>query len=495
MSEALLIVGDMKVTFHDGSADAEVWNDPAFTEAYWSAATEASLCGAEGPWASDIDPWLLPDGAVAPDGMDEPPAAADPFALVNGVDAAARATRAATARQDLLFHEVLAAAAAYPVPWVGPDPTVDPLWQDPRGWSNADVRAYRRVLAVRSAAADIGARVQLTDHQVRRRAYRAQTLSERTPGVWAACLAGEVSEQNMMIAAEVAGSLPADDPEAWAAFDAAIAAPATTAVPGRFRVRARAVRERVHPESLRERHTRAAKDRQVDLTPDFDGMALLSALLPAEQAHAIDADLEQRARHLHGLADETRTLAQIRADVFADLLLTQPIDVGATGTRGKASRVRATVRITIPALTLLGQGDEPATLDGYGPIPLETAKELAGAATSWIRVLTHPVTGTVVDVDRRMYKVPADMRRLLHTLHPTCVFPGCSRPADDCDYDHRKRWSDGGTTSVGNGEPLDDPHHPIKDETLWHSERDPATGRIIWTSPSGYRIAEDPPPF
>ncbi len=97
MSGALLIVGDMKVTFHDGSADAEVWNDPAFTEAYWSAVTEASLCGAEGPWASDIDPWLLPDGAVAPDGMDEPPAAADP------------------------------------TPWVGPDPTVDPLWQDPRG--------------------------------------------------------------------------------------------------------------------------------------------------------------------------------------------------------------------------------------------------------------------------------------------------------------------------------------------------------------------------
>ncbi len=299
----------------------------------------------------------------------------------------------------------------------------------------------------------------------------------------------------MMIAAEVAGSLPADDPEAWAAFDAAIATPATTAVPGRFRVRARAVRERVHPESLRERQRRAAKDRRVDHTAEFDGLALLSALLPAEQAHAIDADLEQRARHLHGLADETRTLAQIRADVFADLLLTQPIGDDAVGTRGQASRARAAVRITIPALTLLGQGDEPATLDGYGPIPLETAKELAGAATSWIRVLTHPVTGTVVDVDRRMYRVPADMRRLLRTLHPTCVFPGCSRPADDCDYDHRKRWSDGGTTSVGNGEPLDGPHHPIKDETLWQSERDPATGRIIWTSPSGYRIPEDPPPF
>ena len=47
MSEALLIVGDMKVTFHERSADA-AWNDPAFTEAYWSAVAEESLRDAEG---------------------------------------------------------------------------------------------------------------------------------------------------------------------------------------------------------------------------------------------------------------------------------------------------------------------------------------------------------------------------------------------------------------------------------------------------------------
>lgn len=56
--------------------------------------------------------------------------------------------------------------------------------------------------------------------------------------------------------------------------------------------------------------------------------------------------------------------------------------------------------ITVPVMTLLVESDEPATLDGYGPIDLDTAKCLAGSATSCIRVLTHPVTGTVLDVDR-----------------------------------------------------------------------------------------------
>lgn len=516
MSEALLIVSVMKVTFHNEARDATAWDDAGFADRYWAAVADEALSLAGSVDASDLDSWLLPDDAVAPDQVGEGAATADPFAGVERVERAARAARAAIAAQDLLFHQILVEAASDPVPWVGPDPTVDPLWQDPRGRSTWTVREHRRSWAVRAAAADIGARVRLTDNQVRARAHRAKVLSEQTPLVWAACLAGDVSEQNMMTVADLAGSLPADS-AVWARFDAAIAGAATTDVPGRFRTRARAARERVHAESLAERHTRAAADRRVEVTPELDGMAYVGALLPAEKAHMIDGDLEQRARHLHGLLGETRTLAQIRADVFADLLLAEnaettentdsdpadgdPADVdpgigdSANAKRGKTQRARATVRITIPALTLLGHSDQPATLDGYGPIPLETAKELAAGASSWIRVLTHPVTGTIVDVDRRTYRVPADLRRLLHTLHPTCVFPGCSRPADDCDYDHRKRWADGGGTSLTNGEPLERRHHVVKDETLWHSDLDIETGRISWTSPSGFRIEEDPPPF
>lgn len=52
-----------------------------------------------------------------------------------------------------------------------------------------------------------------------------------------------------------------------------------------------------------------------------------------------------------------------------------------------------TLILTIPALAALGHTGEQGRLAGYGPIALETAKRLAGTATSFVRVLTDPVTG------------------------------------------------------------------------------------------------------
>ncbi|KLD32827.1 hypothetical protein TB15x_23065, partial [Xanthomonas perforans] len=85
---------------------------------------------------------------------------------------------------------------------------------------------------------------------------------------------------------------------------------------------------------------------------------------------------------------------------------------------------RPTVVVTVPALTLLGRDDTPATLDGYGPIDLDAARRLAGEASSWIRVLTHPVTGVPLALDRTRYRVTTALRRWLGVTSPTCVFPG-----------------------------------------------------------------------
>ncbi len=110
-------------------------------------------------------------------------------------------------------------------------------------------------------------------------------------------------------------------------------------------------------------------------------------------------------------------------------------------------------------------------------------------------MLTHPVTGTVLDVDRKTYRVPADLRRLLSVRHPTCTFPGCCRPAHRCDIDHRTRWADGGTTTAENLDPKCESHHPLKDETLWAQRHDPVTGRLWWISPTGVVTDVEPPPF
>ncbi|MGB4777951.1 DUF222 domain-containing protein [Microbacterium sp.] len=498
----------MEITFRETSVDAGEWDDAAFRDAYWAASADERMRGLDATYEDDL---AYPE--VAP--LDEAASLADELL---DVETAVRRARAAAAEQDWLFHVVLTRAEADPTPWVGADPTLDPLWVDPRKRSHAQVRADRRMIAVRSAAADLGVRVHLSDNQVRQRAHRAQVLAQRCPAAWESCLRGDVSEQNAAITADVAGSLPDDDRDAWAAFDAAVSDAAATTAPARYRIRARAARERVVSEPLEIRHRRAVERRRVELEAEYDGMATLTAVIPAVTAHAIDRGLDDYARQLATADGETRTLAQLRADVFGDLLLgAGPATVSALGAQhpdaGQTSAESAdagpvapgpvaakpgitpTVRITIPALTLLGRSDEPATLDGYGPIPLDRAIELAGGAKSWIRVLTHPVSGTVMDVDRRAYRVPADLRRLLEIRHPTCVFPGCNRPSDRCDMDHRRRWADGGTTSVGNLAPECERHHPVKDESLWQLHREHDSGPLHWITPTGLRVDEDPPPF
>ncbi|MCU1515327.1 MAG: nuclease, partial [Pseudarthrobacter sp.] len=58
-------------------------------------------------------------------------------------------------------------------------------------------------------------------------------------------------------------------------------------VPSRFRAKARAWRELHHPESIEKRHARSFVDRRLEYAPDRDGMAWLSAYLPADQASGI----------------------------------------------------------------------------------------------------------------------------------------------------------------------------------------------------------------
>ncbi|MGV9193632.1 DUF222 domain-containing protein [Microbacterium sp. MC2] len=457
-----------------------------------------------------------------------------------------RYTRVAAARRDERFHNILTAAARDAERWVDIEGRL-PALVGARGMSASQAVAHCRDIAVDAAVLDIAARTQMTDGQVHAHAHRAQVLHERCPKLWAAYLAGDVPEQNAAKAATVVDSLPVD-PDAWAAFDEQIVEAATRLTTGKFDRRARQIRERVHPESIEERHARAAEDRDVWTTPELDGMGMLSARITAVDLHIIDENLDQAARALRALPGETRTLAQLRADVFADILrnpsqyaFLQPaseesdragacekMDAGERPT-GEDEDVEATsladctadldavetvngeagtekhrdvlpllkgitpvVRITIPALSILGLSDEPATLDGYGPIDMNTAKRLAAGATSWIRVVTHPITGTVLDVDRKVYRVPTDLRRWLDAQHTTCIGPGCNRPARLCDIDHRQRWADGGKTSSDNLGPLCERHHKIKDESRWQLIRE-ASGALCWRSPTGHTTCVDPP--
>jgi hypothetical protein len=63
---------------------------------------------------------------------------------------------------------------------------------------------------------------------------------------------------------------------------------------------------------------------------------------------------------------------------------------------------RAQVLVTVPVFALLlGMTDEPAVLDGHGPIPASMAKKLvANGAGSFHRVLVDPQDGAPLKIGR-----------------------------------------------------------------------------------------------
>ena len=70
--------------------------------------------------------------------------------------------------------------------------------------------------------------------------------------------------------------------------------------------------------------------------------------------------------------EEKRTLTQLKADVFADIILD-----GVTPS-GVGKGIRGAVNVTVPVLTLMGLSEEPGFLEGYGPIDSDTVRERTG---------------------------------------------------------------------------------------------------------------------
>lgn len=388
-------------------------------------------------------------------------------------ETARRASSRAFAAQLAAVHDVLAEAAQTPELFVT---------ETFRG-ARRDLREF----AQRVAAADLAVRLRLAEGTVLRQGERAEVLVRHLPGIWRGLVDGRIPPENAAAAADTARTLPA---ETRAAFDDAAGGWAERLAPARFRARARGIREQLHPEPLADRHRRAMRERDVRIEDDHDGMCVLTARLSGWDGHRIRAILTARARVAR--RHDGRTLAQAGADVLVERLLARWGTPGARESGDPA--VAVAVAVTIPVTTLAG-GDEPATLDGRVPVDAATARRIAAGAPSLARILTHPVTSAILDIDRRSYRIPADLRRWLVARDVTCTFPGCSHPARSCDLDHRVAWDDGGTTSADNLAHLCRHHHRLKHESRWRVEGD-AGGITTWVSPTGHQhrtIRSTPP--
>ncbi len=341
-------------------------------------------------------------------------------------------------------------------------------------------RSKNLFLGERSLRAEVACALKIPERTAENLLGEAGVLVSDLPATREALSAGEISYRHAALMVEHTVSL---DAATRAAVEQQALPKACGLTAAAFGRRLRVIIEGLHPETMVERHERAVEDREVSYEPAKDGMAWLTAYLPAAECLAGFNRLTEIAKSLQ-LPGEERTLTQLRADVFRDLLLEgQP----ATGECG----IRPTVFVTVPVMTLLGRSDDPATLDGYGPIDPDTARDLAGHAPSFIRILTQPETGAVLSVGRDSYRVPADLKHWLRTQDRTCRFPGCARDARFCDIDHTIDWDFGGDTRHDNLAHLCKSHHTLKHQTSWRvsNSRD---GTLTWTSPGGRDYTTEP---
>jgi len=362
--------------------------------------------------------------------------------------------------------------------------------------SSGDPQWDPRIIARRSASAELACALRVTSRTADSLLARAATLMSTLPVTMEALRDGRVAFAHAAVIADGADTLPA---ESRAEFEQAILPSAEAQNPSRLKSRARVLRERMHPESIAARRAEAMATRDVFVDPVADGMAWLSALLPAEKAYGAYRRLTRIAESLEdghdaleagfGTATSTarRTLGNRRADALADLLI-----VGEVDETGVGVGIRAEVHVTVPVLTLLGRGDgAPASLEGYGPIDDDTARRLAATAPSFTRLLTHPETGVVLSVGRERYRVPADLQTWLRVRDGTCRFPGCARSAARCDLDHTRDWQHGGATKHDNLAHLCRHHHRLKHQTGWTVAQEPG-GVLRWRAPSGRTYASEP---
>ncbi len=361
------------------------------------------------------------------------------------------------------------------------------LLNDVRGWGEVMEAAREhstptsRNLSRRSIRAEVACALRLPERTVEALFATSQILIAQLPDTVAALKAGRVTYQHARVIADDAADL---SPAHTATLERLALPVAETSTVAALRNKSRALREGLDPETIIERTAAAVEAREVTWQPGRAGMGWLTHYLSAVDGLAIMSRASDAASRLKA-PSEPRTLTQLRSDVLRDAML--------DGSAGTSTSIRPDVYVTVPVFTLMGFTEQPASLEGYGPIAAETARRLAANAPGFTRILTHPETGAPLSMSRERYSAPTSLRRHLRHRGPTCGFYGCNRPAADCDLDHTIAWEHGGDTNAENLNYLCRGHHVVKHNTAWavQQARD-GTGVLTWTSPGGRTYAKSP---
>lgn len=341
----------------------------------------------------------------------------------------------------------------------------------------------------------IAAQVALARRESPARARRqvgwSKILTRELPGTLEKLASGQISEWRAQVVARETAWL---SPLHRRVVDEEVAPHLESWGDRRVEAEAKKRAYRLNPTGYLARLSNATNDRTVTLRPAPDTMSYLTGLLPVAQGVAVLASLQRQADSLRSQGDG-RSLGQLMADTLVERVTGQAT--------AEVVPVEVHLVMTDQAMFHVGDAsDEPAHLEGYGPIPAAVARRLllagnadadAGAQVWLRRLFTTPDTGQLAALDSRRRTFGGALRRLLIARDQVCRTPWCDAPIRHAD--HVVAVQDDGETEAANGQGLCEACNHAKQAPGWraHASGGGSSEAVKITTPTGHSYRSEPP--
>ncbi|MEK0145735.1 HNH endonuclease signature motif containing protein [Corynebacterium yonathiae] len=191
----------------------------------------------------------------------------------------------------------------------------------------------------------------------------------------------------------------------------------------------------------------------------FGGKAGLAVEFDEATLIAIDEHVSQAAEK-HNLT---------KADALAKLIL---------------GDIEQRVKVVLHMYRAYDQKAAPGFIQGFGWVSPETA--------DGIRPTQKRDMDLARELESESYVTPPLIGAFVEGRDGVCRWPGCHRPAESCQKDHRIDHAKGGKTAGSNLASLCQHHHNIKTDGGAFYIMDPHTGDIVWLFDDGHWEYDEP---